>query len=227
MITRDYWLRHFSLFQFRQSLLDSDFTPITLFNCTSLLQSQPLLHCMISLKRKRHVGFSSYSILLLITTTAVNAYLYYGNNNVYRERDTIYATVAETLKQDSCAKGGTLFVWGYAPAFYYYAGLQAELKPASRFVVMGQARLTGYVSGNLGSLDQPSQEGVFQHWEWLMSDLERNDATFILDTAPAAIYRWDHYPLSNFPQLKNYIDEKFEQIDIVEGIAIYRRRNCK
>ena len=189
------------------------------------IAAAPALFDLVEKKKARWLF--TYSVLLLITTTAVNAYLYYGNNNVYRERDNIYATVAERLKRDSCVKDGTLFVWGYAPAFYYYAGLQAELKPASRFVVMGQARLTGYVSGNLGSLNQPSQAGVSQHWEWLMSDLERNDTTFILDTAPAAIYRWDHYPLSNFPRLKNYVDEKFEQIDIVEGVTIYRKRNCK
>jgi hypothetical protein len=168
-----------------------------------------------------------YSVTILIATTVVNAHLYYGNNNVYRERDPVYKGVAQTLKQDPCSEKGTIFVWGYAPAFYYYAGLEAGLKPASRFVVMGQARLTGYVSGNLGSLNQSSQEGVPQHWDWLMSDLKRKNATFILDTAPAAIYRWNHYPLSNFPRLKSYVDQDFEQIAIVEGVSIYRRRGCE
>ena len=44
--------------------------------------------------------------------------------------------------------GGTLFVWGYAPVFYYHARLPA----ASRFVVLAQARLTDYISGNLASV---------------------------------------------------------------------------
>jgi hypothetical protein len=145
---------------------------------------------------------------------------------VYRERDPIYAKVAERLKQDPCSQNGTLFVWGYAPAFNYYAEKIANVKPASRFVVMGQARLTGYVSGNLGSLKRASQSGIPQHWDWLMSDLERNHTTFILDTAPTAIYRWDRYPLTNYPRLKNYIDENFNQLDVLDSAPIYRRKNC-
>jgi len=164
----------------------------------------------------------AYSVALCLLCTAVNVYLYYGNNNVYRERDPIYRKVAERLKGDPCYRGGTLFVWGYAPAFYYYAGLD----PASRFVVMGQARLTGYVSGNLGSLSRPSQSGVPLHWKWLFSDLEKNQATYILDTAPAGIYRWNHFPLEKFPRLQNYVAENFERLDVVEDVVIYRRRQC-
>ena len=172
-----------------------------------------------SLQRRAVVA---YSILLCLLCTAVNVYLYYGNNDVYRERDPLYRKVAERLKADGCYSSGTLFVWGYAPAFYYYSGLE----PASRFVVMGQARLTGYVSGNLGSLDRPSQSGVPLHWDWLFSDLEKNHATYILDTAPAAIYRWNHFPLEKFPRLQKYIADNFERMDVVEDVVIYRRRQC-
>ena len=162
-----------------------------------------------------------YAGVLFLFCTAVNAYLYFGNQRVYRELDPVYKTVAKRLKQDSCYDNGSIFVWGYAPAFYYYSGLQ----PASRFVVMGQARLTGYVSGNLGSLDRASQ-GVPEHWEWLMMDLKKKDVTYILDTAPAAIYRWNHFPLKNFPLLKNFIDDGFEQLDVVDDVVIYRSRSC-
>ncbi|MCI0603762.1 glycosyltransferase family 39 protein [bacterium] len=164
----------------------------------------------------------AYSVALCLICTAVNVYLYYGNNNVYRERDPIYHKVAERLKADPCYPGATLFVWGYAPAFYYYAGLD----PASRFVVMGQARLTGYVSGNLGSLGRPSSAGVPLHWDWLLSDLQEKRATYVLDTAPAAIYRWNRFPMEEFPRLQNYIAENFERIDVVEDVVIYRRRQC-
>jgi hypothetical protein len=163
-----------------------------------------------------------YSVLLFLLCTAINVYLYYGNNSIYRERDPIYRKVAMRLQADSCYHSGTLFVWGYAPAFYYYSGLE----PASRFVVMGQARLTGYVSGNLGSLDRPSQSGIPLHWDWLFSDLDKNRATYILDTAPAAIYRWNHFPLEKFPRLQKYIADNFERMDVVEDVVIYRRRQC-
>jgi 4-amino-4-deoxy-L-arabinose transferase-like glycosyltransferase len=167
--------------------------------------------------------FLVYSVALLVLCTISNAFLYYGDRQVYRERDPIYSRVAERLKADPCFTRGTLFVWGYAPAFYYYS----DLNPASRFVVMGQARLTGYVSGNLGSLDRVSDHrGVPQHWEWLMSDLDENRATYILDTAPAAIYRWNRFPLHAFPQLQNYINENFDRLDVVDDVVIYRRNQC-
>ena len=166
--------------------------------------------------------FFAYSVGLLIVCTAVNGYLYYGDRQVYRELDPVYSRVAERLKVDPCFEGGTLFVWGYAPAFYYYS----DLRPASRFVVMGQARLTGYVSGNLGSLDGDFHSGIPQHWEWLLSDLREKHATYVLDTAPAAIYRWNRFPLHAFPQLQNYVKENFTRLDVVDDVVIYRRDQC-
>jgi hypothetical protein len=172
-----------------------------------------------SVKRR---AFLIYTVALFLICTIANAFLYYGSGQVYRETDPIYARVAGRLKQDPCYRGATMFVWGYAPAFYYYAGLQ----PASRFVVMGQARLTGYVSGNLGSLDRPSRAGVERHWQWLMSDLERNRSTYILDTAPASIYRWNRFPLEDFPRLQTYVREQYERLDVVDDVVIYRRNQC-
>jgi len=151
----------------------------------------------------------------------VNMNLYSGDRKVYRERDPVYERIANRLKRDPCHPRASLFVWGYAPAFYYYAGM----RPASRFVVMGQARLTGYVSGNLGSLNKRS-EGVQQHWDWLMADLEKNHTTYVLDTAPAAIYRWNHFPLNRFPRLADYVAKNFERIDEIDEVVIYRRRHC-
>jgi hypothetical protein len=171
----------------------------------------------------RRRAFLVYTIVLFGIATALNVYLYHGSEQSYRERDPIYQKVAERLKQDECYSGATLFVWGYAPAFYYHA----ELQPASRFVVMGQARLTGYVSGNLESLDRDSSGGVAQHWDWLFSDLKENHVTYIVDTAPAAIYRWNHFPLEDFPRLKAFIAAHFEQIDVVDDVVIYRRRACR
>jgi 4-amino-4-deoxy-L-arabinose transferase-like glycosyltransferase len=163
--------------------------------------------------------FYTYSIALLLVCTAVNIHLWYGDSKVYRERDPVYQQVTNRLKRDPCRRHASLFVWGYAPAFYYYSGL----KPASRFVVMAQAGLTGYVSGNLGSLNKPAQ-GIPEHWNWLMADLQKNRATYILDTSPAGIYRWNHFPLNQFPRLSEYVVKNFDRLDEVDGVVIYR--NC-
>jgi len=100
---------------------------------------------------------------------------------------------------------------------------------ASRFAVLAQARLTGYVAGDLEAVrrsDQPDGQVVEAHWEWLMSDLRRSATTFIVDTAPAGIYRWNHYPVSRYPRLQQYLDDEFELAGKVRGVRIYRPRGC-
>ena len=160
--------------------------------------------------------------------TASTAVLYlagWEGSRVYREADPVYRRVAERLRSDPCAAGATLFVWGYAPIFYY----EARMPPASRFVVLSQSRLTGYVSGNRNSLEAhgPQAPGVVQrHWDLLFQDLERSRATFILDTAPAGIFRWDRYPLSDFPRLQAYVAAHYEDAGSVDQVRVYRRRGC-
>lgn len=148
---------------------------------------------------------------------AVNAWLYYGNSHVYRETDPVFAQVAKRLKSDPCFERATLFVWGYSP-IYYYAGLP----PASRFAVLSQSGLTGYISGNM----QDSREEDPMRWNLLISDLEKNRATFIVDTSPAGIFRWNRYPIRDFPLLENYLQKNYEQIADVEGVVLYRRQGC-
>ena len=119
-----------------------------------------------------------------------------------------------------------MFVWGYAPIFYYYADLPA----ASRFVVMAQARLTSYISGNLESVrGHVPVEGVAvsRHWEWLLGDLESRHATYIVDTAPAAVFRWNRYPLQDYPRPNQYVQTHFEIIDVIDDVRIFRRKGCE
>jgi 4-amino-4-deoxy-L-arabinose transferase-like glycosyltransferase len=165
-----------------------------------------------------------WALAMLAGFMVANAVLYLGGLKVYREIDPVFRKVAERLRADACAPGATMFVWGYAPAFYYYA----DLPIASRFAVMAQSRLTGYVSGNLASVrgEMAPDPVVPEHWDWLMSDLERRRATFIVDTAPAGIYRWDRYPVERYPRLRDYLLEHYEVVDTVDGVRIYRRASC-
>ncbi len=171
------------------------------------------------------IALIAYSLLLWIGFTIANAILYFGNQQVYRETDPVFHSVAQRLKKDTCYKNASMFVWGYAPIFYYYS----EVKAASRFVVLPQSGLTSYISGNLGSVggNRPSQIVAIQkHWDLLMSDLETSGATYILDTSPAAIYRWDKYPLRDYPRLHQYIEENYDRLDEIDSVVIYRRRDC-
>ena len=59
-----------------------------------------------------------------------------------------------------------------------------------------------------------------------MGDLERTRATYVLDTAPARLYRWDRYPLRDYPRLDRYVAEGYERIDEISRVRVYRRRGC-
>jgi hypothetical protein len=158
---------------------------------------------------------------------AANAWLWLGDSRVYRERDPVYARVASRLAADACFPGSRLFVWGWAPAFYYEAGLRGA-RPASRFVVLASAGLTGYVPGNPDGArrdpDEPSPAPA--HWDLLMADFQRTPPTYVVDTAPAGIYRWNRYPIADYPRLQHYVAEGYERLDDVGRVRIYRRKDC-
>ena len=168
---------------------------------------------------------AAWSVVVIAGFAVANPLLYFGPWRVYRETDPTFEAVGRRLSQDACAGEASVFVWGYAPPIYYYSRLPA----ASRFVVLAQARLTGYVSGNLARVRGPaSRDGAVEgeHWTWLMDDLERRRATYIVDTAPAGIYRWNRYPLEDYPPLRDYVAKEFELVDEVAAVRLYRRVGC-
>ena len=136
-------------------------------------------------------------VVIVWTATVVvgfaiaNAVLYFGPFHVYREREPVFRAVAQRLVTDPCARGGSVFVWGWAPMIYYDAGLP----PASRFVAMAVSQLTGYLPGNLSSNrgESPAGREVPAHWDWLMQDLDRSHVTFIVDTVAVCAQSWSRY----------------------------------
>jgi hypothetical protein len=129
------------------------------------------------------------------------------------------------IASDSCGRNAALFVWGSAPILYYYS----ELQPATRFSVMAQSGLTGYISGNLESnRGQIATEQYIRqkNWDWLMQDLKKNPPAYIIDTAPAGIYRWNRYPIKNYSMLDGYLKESFVLWKSVEDVDIYRKKEC-
>ena len=182
-------------------------------------------------ERPRERAFRTFlaaTLVLALGFAGANAWLYLGGSRVYRETDPVYREVAERLAADECFPGSRLFVWGWAPAFYYEAGLRGT-RPASRFAVLASAGLTGYVPGNPDGArrrDPGEPLPAPAHWDWLMADLERSRATYVLDTAPAGLYRWDRYPLRDHPLLDRYVLENYEPLDEVSRVRVYRRRGC-
>ena len=166
--------------------------------------------------------FLAATLVIAVGFAGANAWLWLGDSRVYRERDPVYREVAKRLEADTCFPGARLFVWGWAPGFYYEAGLRGA-RPASRFAVLAQAGLTSYVPGNrdgtrLRIPGEPVQAA--EHWDWLMADLERTRPAYILDTSPAGIYGWDRYPLRDYPRLERLVGEGYERLDEVARVSV-------
>lgn len=217
------------IFTFPSALLGFRFFPhyFIQFYVPLSLAAAPFLSNLLLLPLTR-IGkaFIASTLILFIGFTIANSVLYFKLKHVYRENDPVFRHVAQKLRTDRCFQGANLFVWGYAPSFYYYA----DLPIASRFAVMAQSGLTGYISGNLeGVRGKIPTEGLIfpEHWSWLMSDLSKNRPTYIIDTAPAGIYRWQRYPLEDYPGLYEFVRRNYEPAGIVDRVQIYRRKDCK
>ena len=64
------------------------------------------------------------------------------------------------------------------------------------------------------------------HWDLLMSDLERSRPTFVVDTAPSGLHGWDRYPLEAFPRLETFVKTGYDPVDVLDGVWLWRRKGC-
>jgi 4-amino-4-deoxy-L-arabinose transferase-like glycosyltransferase len=169
-------------------------------------------------------GVAGWIAVALAGFALSTAWLYYGHADVYNEARPVHHDVAERLRSDPCYAGASLFVWGWGPLANHFA----DLPLGTRFLFV-ESTLVGYVSGNRASVDDrvAARRRIDpRHWDWLMSDLERSRATYILDTAPAGLHRWQNYPLRDFPRLNEYVRANYDVAYQVDGVVIYRRRGC-
>jgi hypothetical protein len=161
----------------------------------------------------------AWTAVVVTGFTAANLYLLTRTDTV-ESRRPVFERVNQSLRADPCFAGARLFVWGFAPEFYYFSGL----RPASRFVVPAYT-VSGYDPGNP---DARGAEALIRddHWALLIGDLERNRATYVLDTAGSGLHRWRPFPAHRFPRLLALLRRDFEPIGAVDGVTIYRRRGC-
>jgi hypothetical protein len=164
----------------------------------------------------------TYSLAVLAAFTASNAF----RHVVFPSREEAIALrVATRLRIDPCFRQGSLFVWGSNPMFYYYAGLPL----ASRYF-FPEYPLVPYTSGNRIATSRHlrgrTRARRGRHWRWLMADLSRSEPTYILDTAPASLSMWEYFPLHDYPRLERFVRHRYDELDTVNDVQIYRRRGC-
>jgi len=128
-----------------------------------------------------------------------------------------YEQVAEYLDTHT-ERTDKIFVWGHMPEIYW----ASDRRPASRFIS------SGFPVGDWGSRpegDEASNVPTPGAFEQMMEDLEARVPRYVLDTTPAAFRGSQYSPMSKFPALRRFVDDRYEYVRTIDGIAIYELRS--
>lgn len=128
-----------------------------------------------------------------------------------------YELVAEYLDTHTQVSD-KIFVWGHMPEIYW----ASDRRPASRFIT------SGFPVGDWGSRpegDEASNVPTPGAFEQMMEDLRTRVPRYVLDTTPAAFRGSQYSPMSKFPELRRFVDERYEYVRTIDGIAIYELRS--
>jgi 4-amino-4-deoxy-L-arabinose transferase-like glycosyltransferase len=127
-----------------------------------------------------------------------------------------YEMVSEYLDTHTTVSD-KIFVWGHMPEIYW----KADRRPASRFLT------SGFPIGDWGSRpegDENSNVPTPGAYELMMEDLRTRVPRYILDTTPAAFRGSQYSPMSKYPELRRFVDNRYEYVRTIDGIDIYENR---
>lgn len=111
------------------------------------------------------------------------------------------------------APGDRIAIWGHYPEVYWASGRM----PAMRFVHTGF--LTGASSGR--PPDYPGQATTPGAWQLLFEDLRAHPPALFIDTSPANLRDYGHYPIRRYPRLARYLARHYRRAAVVDGMVIY------
>jgi hypothetical protein len=107
-----------------------------------------------------------------------------------------------------------VFVWGHVPEIYWASGRL----PATQVVT------TGFLTGHTGGRP-PDRVGMHLAvpgvWDDFMERIESDPPDMILVATDSGIRSAQHYPPSMFPRFGDYLEERFELVDRVNGMDVY------
>ncbi len=171
------------------------------------------------LSRSRPRWVWAYLAGLPAVFLAVNLVVFRPAGGVAPVTDPVFRRLGERVRAERCADADRLFVWGYSPLIYSYAGL----RPATRFVVPIDT-ITGYLAGNdafdRGELD--TRERISEeHWQLLEADLRRTPPRFVVDLSGHGDRHWDRFPPERFPVVRRAL-EGMSLLATIDGARIYR-----
>jgi len=98
-----------------------------------------------------------------------------------------------------------LFVWGFLPEIYVMSN-----RPASSRYIFANV-LTGLIPWtNTDKTLDTSASILPGAWEILMRELSAAPPMFLIDTSPGGLRYYDKYPLTKFPHLQQFIQQRYE-----------------
>lgn len=140
------------------------------------------------------------------------------NHRVHEDNPDDYRPIALEVKALT-SPGDKIFAWGFAPCIYYFS----DRLPAYRYLWFD--RLTGRHSrsGNVEGIDL-SDPAIVKEWNDWQADMDKNQPAYIIDTAPAKLHDAEHYPVSNYPALKEMLETNYILQNTIAGADLYKRK---
>ncbi len=169
-----------------------------------------------------------YMLIMSISFNIYTFLAYSKKSNFIEETEPLLKKIPESFKDANFCKNQSeyIFVWGYAPLFYYYFYKECGMLPASRFI-LPQASIAGYIPGN----ESQFKDGfnykkyiITKHRIQLIEDLKRNKPYIIIDTSRNNFHNWKRYPLNSFADLYDFVNKNYFLAKDLEGFEIYIRR---
>lgn len=110
-----------------------------------------------------------------------------------------------------------MLVWGHFPEIYW----AAERLPAIRFVH------TGFLTGQSGARPIRPEDlttATLGAWNAAFDDLTRHAPTYVIDLAPGAIRRAEHFPPERYPRFATWLANHYALETVIDDMHVYRRR---
>ncbi len=135
-----------------------------------------------------------------------------------RENDTARRLAVEVVARSHSQE--PIFIWGRFPEIYYFA----DRTPASRFFCVS------FVVGmNSYNYELPANaDQITTAWNrfkaQLLSDLKQRPPAVIIDTSAAGFRQFHKYPLTDFDEIKDYLQSQhFTLSAVLDGFKFYTR----
>ena len=158
-------------------------------------------------------------ILMFFTVLRIDidhAYRLLGDNNWKALQS--YKSVGDYVKRNS-TPGDTIYAWGWATPVYFYS----DRRSASRFLISDF--VSGRIFGTPNNSPLVRAEMTEENLPVLISDLEKKQPLFFIDTTYSDYFGYKRFPLKKYHGLNELINDEYTLVHSIDNINIYKRKH--